>query len=353
MYFFFFILRRQIKTTNSILFVQRSKFINRLCRCSKVPDILKLWSPRRKRKTPQRSLIWLMCSYSSGEPNTPSFESVQKENVSWTDRFFVFFSLSPVFTLPMERSEPMENNKVRNLTSTKAMRTRKHLLPHRCIVEERMDEEREWKTQCVRVAFCLFCFLGGGGGVSICVRAFMCVRQMGSCSGGAIVPAHCANIDRQQVSRSKKEGRNQKGTLAFVRVSLQHKAMTVKHDESVTRWKPKIKPFFKLTVMPLNPGFRCWTKLSFFNHKHTHTHFLLKSHNYPTSLSCPWVRVKHYAPKCLQLPVANDAHVTNENYSEPSVNFLVSLYPLHFIIFKNRLHGEKMHCRWLLCVLWL
>lgn len=75
----------------------------------------------------------------------------------------------------------------------------------------------------------IFVFLEGVEGT----RAFVCLGQTGSCAGGMIVPAHCANTDRQQV-RKKKKRRNQKGTLAFGHVSLQHKAMALKHVESVT-----------------------------------------------------------------------------------------------------------------------
>lgn len=74
----------------------------------------------------QRSLVWngsRMCSNSRDDPSTPCSESVLGKSV--LDGEVVFFFFFSYLTLPMERSQPIENNKVRNLTLMKEMRKRK------------------------------------------------------------------------------------------------------------------------------------------------------------------------------------------------------------------------------------
>lgn len=75
-----------------------------------------------------------MCSYSRGDPDTPCSESALEESVLDGEVVVLFFFL----TLPMERSQPIENNKVPNLTLMKGMRKRKHgPSAHLCSVERK------------------------------------------------------------------------------------------------------------------------------------------------------------------------------------------------------------------------
>ena len=96
--------------------------------------------PSVKKKL-QRRLVWngsRMCSNSRDDPSTPCFEFW--ENLSWMERLFFSY-----LTLPMERSQPIENNKVRNLTLMKEMRERKTRSLGTSVhggKKERKDEER-------------------------------------------------------------------------------------------------------------------------------------------------------------------------------------------------------------------
>lgn len=157
-------------------------------------------SPRHAQTKPaqmklQRSLIWLMCSCSRGDPpNTPSFESALKENVSWMERLvFLFFFFSFFFwKLPMERSQPIENNEVRNPTLMKEMRKRKHGSFATSVHCRKKRTDEEWKTECVCVC--------------VWVRV-VCARRMGSFSGGRLF-RHIVwtSIDEKWVRGRKKDG---------------------------------------------------------------------------------------------------------------------------------------------------
>ncbi len=105
-----------------------------------------------------------------------------------------------------------------------------------CVCECVLLSSRVSESVLVRMpAYVCACVCVEEGGGSTCVRAFMCARQTGSCGRGQLF-LHIVrtSIDNKQV-RAEKEAWNQKGTLAFVRVSTRHKAMAIKPDESVTR----------------------------------------------------------------------------------------------------------------------
>lgn len=127
------------------------------------------------------------------------------------------------------------------MTLVKEMREKKHTrsaAPHLCIVEQRMDEERRTDSACVsclHVCASVQACVRRDVRVCACVLGNACVRSCihvceadGQLCWRTIVPAHCANIDRQQVSQSQRrarkkrreKGRIQRRTLAFVRVSL-------------------------------------------------------------------------------------------------------------------------------------
>lgn len=148
----------------------------------------------------------------------------------------------------MERSQPVENNKYRNLTLMKEEKENMAAC-HICAVsKKRMDEERGMKNRpCIFMCACWVCFSTDASIrvgiferlVQCYLRANMCVRPMGSSKRRTIVPVLCANIDRQQVNqcqggeKEEKRGGNQKGTLSFVRIFPRHKLAAIKQDASV------------------------------------------------------------------------------------------------------------------------
>lgn len=143
------------------------------------------------------------------------------------------------------------------------------------------------------------CFLWEGD-TWICV--FTCVVQMGSCTGGRMF-LHIVRtlIDSKWVSARQKRTES-KGTLAFVRVSLKYKVLAIKHDESVTLWKPKINPFQTATYAS-RPKVEILDKDVISNHIHTCQ--ITQLPIFPVTQKPPFTC--HYS--------------TPQYYSKPSVNF--------------------------------
>lgn len=121
-----------------------------------------------------------MCSYSHDE--LPVLSQCGK-NLSWMERLIVFcfaFFILNVFllTLPTERRNPTENNKVCNMTLMKEMRKRKHgPSAHLCRVERKEGRGKGGRvnTQCECVCVCV---VG-----ATCMHAFM---NVSSCGGGRL-----------------------------------------------------------------------------------------------------------------------------------------------------------------------
>lgn len=114
-------------------------------------------------------------------PTLPVFSRFWK-NLPWMERLFFSLPPPPLLTLPVERSQPIENNKVRNLTLMKEMRKRKHCpSAHLCRVERKgrlRSRRQRVETDFVSLC-CLHVRLSGSVLVRMPAYVYVCVCVLG------------------------------------------------------------------------------------------------------------------------------------------------------------------------------
>lgn len=141
-----------------------------------------------------------MCSYSHDE--LPVLSQCG-ENLSWMERLIVFccaFVILNVFllTLPTERRNPTENNKVCNMTLMKEMRKRKHgPSAHLCRVERKEGREKGGRVNtlcvCVYALSCVCLSLARSVCVCVCGGGYLhaCLHESEQLRWRPIVRASC------------------------------------------------------------------------------------------------------------------------------------------------------------------
>lgn len=145
----------------------------------------------------------------------------------------------------------------------KEMRKRKHCpLTYVC----RVERKEEWGAEIGKhslyvMCVCLFgAMLARMPAYCMCAcmwtRGCICVRQTSSCSGGRLfLQIVWTSIGDKQV-RAGKSTKSNRGTLAFVCASPWHKAVAIRHDESVKWWNGKRKS--NLQIQSSQTGTHAW-----------------------------------------------------------------------------------------------